>query len=165
MARILIILEQRQLYLYIKNKLDRTFPVAIGKQSTPTPTGNFSILNKIKNPYNPGLGTRWMQFTYRMHGIHGTNQPQLIGQAVSNGCVRMYNQDVEYIFPQVTIGTTIEIKATKEQSTYFIYIVQPNDSLYYLAKKFETTIKKILDLNDLKNIDLIYPGQQLKIPL
>ncbi|MBM7557216.1 L,D-transpeptidase family protein [Halanaerobacter jeridensis] len=165
--KILIILEQKQLHFYNNGQLDRSFSVAVGKQNTPTPTGNFSIINKIKNPYNPTLGTRWLQFTSRMHGIHGTNQPHLIGQAVSKGCVRMYNRDVEYIFPQVSIGTTVQIKTTTAQENveYFIYTVQVNDSLYHLARKFETTIANIIKINNLENKNLIYPGQQLKIPL
>lgn len=110
MSQILIVLAERKLYLYFNNSLDKILPVAIGKESTPTPTGSFSIINKIIEPYNPALGSRWLQFSYQMHGIHGTNQPQLIGKAVSHGCVRMYNQDVEYIFSKVSIGTPVEIK-------------------------------------------------------
>lgn len=167
MTHILIVLTHRQLYFYQNNKLDNSFPVAIGKKNTPTPTGEFSILNKITNPYNDALGTRWMQFTYKMHGIHGTNQPQFIGQAVSQGCIRMYNSDVEYIFSQVSIGTPVLIRKFKSPSAveYFIYTVQSDDTLYQLAQQFNTTIAAILEINNLNNQHLIYPGQKLKIPL
>ena len=166
MSKILLILNERQLYLYTNNKIDNIFPVAIGKPSTPTPTGQFSIINKIKNPYNPALGSRWLQFTYRNHGIHGTNQPHLIGQAVSHGCVRMYNQDVEYLYKKVQIGTLVQIKQRKYNSdhNYFIYTVQPKDTLYQIASKFQTSIKKIIELNQIEDRNLIYPGQELKIP-
>ncbi|MFO7818627.1 MAG: L,D-transpeptidase family protein [Halanaerobacter sp.] len=164
MSRILIVLAERRLYFYFNNSLNKIFPVAIGKESTPTPTGKFSIINKIKEPYNPALGSRWLQFSYQMHGIHGTNQPQLIGQAVSQGCVRMYNQDVEYIFARVSISTPIEIKIHHNSKKYFTYTVQSNDTLYSLANKFQTTMQAILKLNNLSKQDLIYPGQELKIP-
>ena len=167
MEQILIVLSARKLYFYRNKQLDNSFPIAIGKESTPTPTGDFSIINKITNPYNPALGTRWLQFTYKMHGIHGTNQPQFIGQAVSQGCVRMYNQDIEYIFSKVSIGTPITIKKFKTASTtpYFIYTVKTADTLYQLAQEFNTTTTELLELNNLNNPGLIYPGQKLKIPL
>lgn len=165
MARILIVLSNRQLYLYSNNGLDNKFPVAIGKKNTPTPRGDFSIINKIKEPYNPALGSRWLQFSYQMHGIHGTNQPQLIGQAVSQGCVRMYNKDVEHIFSRVSLGTKVKIIShLSTPNEYFIYTVQAGDTLYTLAYKFNTTIIKIMKLNHLKNPSLIHPGQKLKIP-
>ncbi|MGM0501934.1 MAG: L,D-transpeptidase family protein [Bacillota bacterium] len=166
MAEIIIILEQRKLYLYTNNQLDNSFPVAIGKSSTPTPTGQFSIINKIDNPYNPALGSRWLQFTYENHGIHGTNQPSLIGRSVSAGCVRMYNQEVEYVYNKVSCGTPVKIKNNKHVNSneYFIYIVKPNDTLYHIAHKFNTSISKLQEINQIPNKNLIYPGQKLKIP-
>ncbi len=86
------------------------FPVAVGKPSTPTPVGTFTILQKTMNPGGV-FGTRWMRFTDRAHGIHGTDQPWLIGQAVSNGCVRMRNEDVELLYSLVTIGTPVVVTA------------------------------------------------------
>lgn len=43
------------------------------------------------------------------YGIHGTNEPGLLGQAVSHGCVRMLNQDIEALYPLVAIGTPVNI--------------------------------------------------------
>ncbi len=96
------------------NKAIASYPVAIGKPATPTPVGNFRIINKI---FQPGgiLGTRWMQFTPQQHGVHGTNKPWLIGQAVSHGCVRMHNQDVEQVYNKVRIGDQIVIRQNKMQ--------------------------------------------------
>ncbi|PRX26485.1 LysM domain-containing protein [Orenia metallireducens] len=170
MAKILIILDERTLYLYQNNQVVRSFPVAIGKASTPTPTGNFSIINKLKNPYNKALGTRWMQFTHRMHGIHGNNQPSSIGKAISNGCVRMYNKDAEFLYDRVSIGTPVEIRQnrrtdSKNKSGYSYYTVKTGDTLYQIAKKFNTTVEKIIAINpNIKNKNTIYPGQQIKIP-
>lgn len=43
------------------------------------------------------------------YGIHGTDQPESIGQAVSHGCVRMLNRDIEELYPRVPIGTMVNI--------------------------------------------------------
>lgn len=105
---ILINTATRRLYLLNSGRVERVYPVAVGKPSTPTPTGNFQVLLKRKWP-GGALGSRWIQFTWRQHGIHGTNQPWLIGQAVSHGCVRMYNRDVNEVYDRVEIGTPIRI--------------------------------------------------------
>jgi lipoprotein-anchoring transpeptidase ErfK/SrfK len=45
-------------------------------------------------------------------GVHGTNTPQLIGQAVSHGCVRLRNADIEFLRSVVPVGTPIKILAS-----------------------------------------------------
>lgn len=112
---IVISVGERALGLYEGDRLVRRYPVAIGKPSTPTPVGTHRILEKIMYP-GGGLGTRWMAFTYQMHGIHGTNRPELIGQAVSNGCVRMYNEDVEELYDLVDVGTPVIVIAGPVES-------------------------------------------------
>ena len=99
------------------------YPIGLGKVSTPTPVGYFKILTKEINPPwidpqdpeyivssgpdNP-LGYRWMQI-HGNYGIHGTNRPDSIGGYVSNGCVRMREEDVEKIFDAVEVGTPVDI--------------------------------------------------------
>lgn len=166
-------LTTRKLILKINNTVFTSYPVAIGKPSTPTPTGNFKIINKIKHPGGV-LGSRWMQFTMREHGIHGTNQPNLIGKAVSLGCVRMYNQDVEAVYERVKINTPVKIKSLFQDSdsrhkekpltSSTVYIVKSGDSLWKISHKFNTSVKKIKDINNLKS-DNIFPGQRLIVPL
>jgi len=102
--------EARRLRLMRDGWVVYDFSVAVGKPSTPTPVGHFRILEKVMNPGGP-FGTRWMRFTDRGHGIHGTDQPWLIGQAVSNGCIRMRNEDVELLYGEVHIGTPVIITA------------------------------------------------------
>lgn len=174
--KIYLELTSRHLLLKNKNILLGTYPIAIGKPSTPTPTGNFKILNKIKNP-GGALGTRWMQFTSQEHGIHGTNKPWLIGKAVSHGCVRMYNHDVEKVYDQVRIGTPVIIKQIltvrkqpttnrpkKTSQSYIFYTVSRGDSLWKISRQYNIPISKIKTINNLKN-NIIYPGQKLKIPI
>ncbi|WP_373844349.1 L,D-transpeptidase [Clostridium sp.] len=98
----------RKLTLYRNGKVYRTYPVAVGKSRTPTPAGTFRIINKQVNPGGP-YGVRWMGLSARGIGIHGTNDPNSIGNAVSNGCIRMYNKDVIELFNIVSMGTIVKI--------------------------------------------------------
>lgn len=88
----------------------RQYPVAMGKYETPTPTGNWEIVSKSMNPPD-AMGTRWLglNIPYGSYGIHGTNVPGSIGSFASHGCIRMFNADVEEIFPSVTVGTAVTI--------------------------------------------------------
>ncbi|SDF22544.1 L,D-transpeptidase [Sporomusa acidovorans] len=108
-ANILLVKSQRQLTLFDGNSPVRQYPVAIGKPATPTPTGNFAIATKIMNPGGV-LGTRWMGLNYDAYGVHGTNAPWLIGQMVSNGCIRMHNAHAEELFALIHIGTLMYIR-------------------------------------------------------
>lgn len=100
----------RTLHLFLDGKWIKSFPVAVGKSSTPTPKGTFKIKNKAVDPGGP-FGVRWMGLTAPggSYGIHGTNNPASIGKAVSHGCVRMYNKDIMEIFPLIPVGTTVKI--------------------------------------------------------
>lgn len=108
-SNIIIYRSRRQLTLYAGQSPIRHFPIAIGKPSTPTPLGNFAIATKIHNPGGV-LGTRWMGLNYDAYGIHGTNAPWLIGQMVSNGCIRMHNPNAEELFTLVNVGTAVYIR-------------------------------------------------------
>src|SRR5438552_2242707 len=54
------------------------------------------------------LGTRRLELGDG-YGIHGTDHPETIGQSVSHGCVRMRNEDIERLYPMVSIGTPVYI--------------------------------------------------------
>ena len=116
-TRLVINVYQRKLQHFTGNRLVQTYPVAVGKPATPTPTGHYQIRNKQINPGGV-LGTRWLGLTIPggNYGIHGTNNPGSIGQAVSNGCIRMHNKDVEELFPRVNIGTPVDIVSTPQPS-------------------------------------------------
>lgn len=241
---IVISVGERALGLYEGNRLVRRYPVAIGKPSTPTPVGTHRVLEKVMHP-GGGLGSRWMAFTYEMHGIHGTNRPELIGQMVSNGCVRMHNANVEELYAMVEVGTPVVVitgaveswpglgkpagagaahpaaqgpglggsaagpggsgqigsaaqpgsgtgqgagaepppaggtgmpggglglgtpgspQQPKDALTGRAYTVQPGDSLWAIAQRFGTTVAAIVAANNIRNPDLIYPGEVLRIP-
>jgi lipoprotein-anchoring transpeptidase ErfK/SrfK len=60
-------------------------------------------------PGNP-LGARAMYLGATVYRIHGTNQPETIGHAVSSGCFRLVNADVIDLFDRVPVGTKVIIK-------------------------------------------------------
>ncbi|MBM7855199.1 LysM repeat protein [Desulfohalotomaculum tongense] len=105
----------KKIEFYQGSRLVKSYPAAVGKPTTPTPTGQYKVATKI---YHPGkeLGTRWIGLSIPdgNYGIHGTNKPSSIGKAVSNGCIRMYNKDIEELFPRVNIGTPVIITASAE---------------------------------------------------
>ncbi len=73
-------------------------------------------------PHNP-MGARGL-YLYSgtrdtLYRIHGTNQPEYIGSAVSSGCIRMVNEDVIDLFNRVKVGTTVVVlKLTEGDSPY-----------------------------------------------
>ena len=121
--RIVINLASRSLTLYENGIKTRLYPVAVGKEWTPTPTGRFIVEDKQEDPswadprgekaaVPPGednpLGTRWMGIG-GYYGIHGTNAPSSIGDYMSNGCIRMFDEDARELFSIVPTGTFVEI--------------------------------------------------------
>lgn len=110
-----------------------TFPVGLGREEWKTPTGKFSVREKTVNPtWNipesirkeriadkgfsetmiPGgdprnpLGKYRMRLTLDLYGIHGTNIPWGVGMLVSHGCVRLYPEDIEQLYPMIPLGMT-----------------------------------------------------------
>lgn len=109
-------------------RLRRSFRVAVGQPSFPTPLGRFRIVSKQRNPWwyppntgwasgaspippGPGnpLGTRWMGLSVGAVGIHGTYNSASIGGFASHGCIRMYLREAEWLFERVRVGTTVFI--------------------------------------------------------
>ncbi|XGV98026.1 MAG: L,D-transpeptidase [Leptolyngbya sp. BL-A-14] len=125
-VRVVVKLNQRRVYVYRGDQVLAKYPIAIGMQGWETPTGSFQVLSKEKNPVfksfrtgqliypgpdNP-LGVRWIGIWTdgkTQIGFHGTNQEELLGQAVSHGCIRMRNRDVTAMFEQINIGTAVVI--------------------------------------------------------
>lgn len=101
---------ERRLYLIQEGKILKSYPVAVGKPTSPTPKGTFKIVNVAVNPGGP-FGVRWLGLDAPGgdYGIHGTNNPSSIGKAVSNGCIRMYNQDILDLIKYVWVGTVVRI--------------------------------------------------------
>lgn len=125
-VRLVLRLGERRVYLYEGDDAIASYPVAIGKSSTPTPGGEFQVFQMIENPVwqspwtgevkkpgpNSALGLRWIGFAQMSNGIigfHGTPTLSSIGHAASNGCVRMRNEDVVALFEKVEMGTPVSV--------------------------------------------------------
>jgi lipoprotein-anchoring transpeptidase ErfK/SrfK len=134
---ILVSLEDHRLALLENGVVKAIYPVAVGKASTPSPTGTFTIVNHVINPtyYHHGevippgpenpVGNRWMGLSIAGYGIHGTNAPRSIGKAVSHGCIRMSQRDLDKLFVQVRVGDTVEIVAERDEETAAIFGAPP----------------------------------------
>lgn len=110
------------LKLFLNEQFFKKYSVATGATTDLTPVGNFTIVNKLENPtwfhagakVPPGspdnlLGTRWLGFSKPQYGIHGTIQPESIGQHATSGCVRMFNEEVEELYDLVPVGTKVNV--------------------------------------------------------
>ncbi|MFZ5965966.1 MAG: L,D-transpeptidase [Bacillota bacterium] len=117
--KIVINIPSRTLTFYKNDTIEKTYPIAVGNPKTQTPTGSYSILNKVVNPYyrkknipggspNNPLGIRWMAFK-PAYGIHGNSNPSSIGTAVSGGCIRMLTYDVVELYDNVNVKTAVEV--------------------------------------------------------
>lgn len=120
--RIVINIPAMTLEVLGNGQLVKSYRIAVGKRSTPTPTGSFQIAAMVKDPtwYGPKgeiakpgtqnpVGTRWMGLDRKGYGIHGTNAPGSIGRAASHGCIRLRNADAEDLFQRVRVGDQVEI--------------------------------------------------------
>lgn len=120
-ARFSCIVDKSQNILTLKSDEDiiKTYIVSTGTNNC-TPVGTFKIVNRLPDPvwYKAGaivlpespdniLGSRWLGFDIAGYGIHGTTQPETIGQQLTQGCVRMVNRDVEEVYDLLPVGTEV----------------------------------------------------------
>jgi lipoprotein-anchoring transpeptidase ErfK/SrfK len=121
--RVDIDLSDRRLTLVRKGKRVRSWTVAVGTPKNPTPTGRFAIAEVIPTGDPKAfLGPLVLPITGFSNtlnefaggngrvAIHGTSEPQLIGQRVSHGCIRMRNADVQALARVVRGGTPVIIR-------------------------------------------------------
>lgn len=99
-----------QLIVRAQGQKFKTYPIAVGNPSTPTPIGEYQIIYKGKN-WGASFGPRWLGLNvpWGNYGIHGTNKPNSIGQHLSHGCIRMRNSDIIELFEIIPLGTKITI--------------------------------------------------------
>ncbi len=130
-------LPEYRLYYYPKDQPGQviTHPISIGRMDWDTPLGTTKIIAKTKDPQwrppasikaehaaqgdplpdvvpagpNNPLGRYAMRLGIPGYLIHSTNKPLGVGMRVSHGCVRMYPNDIERLFPIIKTGTAVEI--------------------------------------------------------
>jgi len=110
----------RTFEFYVNGKVVRAGKVAVGRKGMETPTGLFYVQAKF-DPSWEVLGAYAFETSGYSKlsdwpgggvvGVHGTNTPELIGQAVSHGCVRLLNKDIQYLRSVVPVGTPVKIVA------------------------------------------------------
>jgi hypothetical protein len=121
--------EARWLLYMLGGEVAAMYEVAVGRDGCETPAGQYEV-GKLEeqpmwfpegrdpvpfgDPHNP-LGTRWIGWIpldggKQGLGFHGTNQPETIGSAASDGCVRLRNADVEQVYKLVPRGARITIR-------------------------------------------------------
>ena len=130
---IVISIPDRKLALVESGRIVKVYPVAVGTDATPSPSGEFRIHERITHPtyYAPGivigpgksnpLGTRWIGLGQRGYGIHGTNVPSSIGTNASHGCIRMNKADVEELFELVRAGDIVVLHAERTPEVAAIF--------------------------------------------
>ena len=109
----------------------RTWAVGIGTEEAPSPIGPFTIRSKDANPtwivpddiyrtmdnpqhvVPPGpenpMGAYLIRLSYGTYAIHGTNDPWSIGRLTTHGCIRLYPEDLEVLYPSVAPGMPGEL--------------------------------------------------------
>ena len=121
-TRVVVDLSARTVTLLRRGRPVLTTTAAIGSRATPTPLGSFYVNQRLipydrTGPFGPGaIGisafsdvlTGWAQGG--PVAIHGTNQPWLIGRAVSNGCIRVRNATLRRLFAAAAEGTPVLVR-------------------------------------------------------
>jgi hypothetical protein len=149
---IVVSLEDRKLALVEGGQVKKVYSVAVGKPSTPSPVGTFTIERRVANPTyhhdgktippGPGnpVGTRWMGLSIRGYGIHGTNEPKSIGKAASHGCIRMARADLEEFYELVAAGDTVELVGQRNQQTAQLFGNGENPVVAAVAQPAQTAM-------------------------
>ncbi len=130
---LLISIPDHRLAVIEDAQVKKIYSVAVGKESTPSPTGSFHIVARVVDPtyYHAGkviapgpgnpLGNRWMGLDRKGYGIHGTNAPGSIGKSASHGCIRMAKRDLEELFAMVKAGDAVEIRGERDAQTIALF--------------------------------------------
>jgi L,D-transpeptidase ErfK/SrfK len=112
-----------------------TYPISIGRMDWETPLGLTQVISKVRNPswyvpqsvldeheadgnplpkiVPPGADNPLGEYAMRLglpgYLIHGTNRPAGVGMRVTHGCVRMFPEDIEYLFGNIDVSTPVRI--------------------------------------------------------
>ncbi|HEY3307366.1 MAG TPA: L,D-transpeptidase family protein [Desulfuromonadaceae bacterium] len=177
---IIINLPEMQSYYFPTSGDLFIFPIGIGDQGKDTPTGSFSIIEKISNPawyvpvsirrerpelpkiVPPGpdnpLGSHALRLSVKNIFIHGTDKPWGVGRRSTHGCLRLYPEDMLKLVNMITARTPVTIvdqpiKAVKDKGRILVE-VHRYKQVDYLEKAGQILRKKGLsgevDMNKLK---------------
>jgi len=155
-----------------------TYPVGLGRDDRRTPRGRFRVHAKQVDPRwdipesirqehlrergdgrhaiaggapdNP-LGHYRLQLTRRIYGIHGTDMPWGIGMEGTHGCIRLYPEDIERLFPLVPVGTPVEFvyQPVKVGQRGGVVYVEAHRDIYRFARSLAAEARRALTLQKL----------------
>ena len=118
-TRVVIKRGSRRLTVYRDGKRVLQARVAVGKRGARTPLGRFYVTARFR-PSNPFLGVFALETSAYSKlsdwpgggivGIHGTSRPDLLGDAVSHGCVRVHNKIAHKLRRLVQVGATVDVR-------------------------------------------------------
>jgi lipoprotein-anchoring transpeptidase ErfK/SrfK len=157
--QIIISIPDRKLALLQDGERVKVYPVAVGTDETPSPDGEFTVINHAVDPsyfhegkeIGPGknnpLGTRWMGLSLKGYGIHGTNVQSSVGKAASHGCFRMKKKDVEELYARVQVGDTVSIRGERDELTANLFTAATNTVVVAANVKPETQIASATTAN------------------
>ncbi len=107
---IIINLDEFLMYVFREGTLIKKYPCSGGKPETPTPTGEYMIIEK--SSWGEGFGGAWLGLNvpWGKYGIHGTRFPWVIGRYhASKGCIRMLSKDAKELARMAPYGTPVTI--------------------------------------------------------
>jgi L,D-transpeptidase ErfK/SrfK len=168
---VLNLAEYRMYYFPVPKKNEKpiviTYPISIGRMDWDTPLGETRITAKAKNPswyppesiraeheaegdplpriVPPGpdnpLGEYAMRLDIPGYLIHGTNRPAGVGMRVTHGCIRMYPEDIFFLYNELKIGTPVRIinepiKLGWDERKLFLEVHNSLDSKREVNKSF-----------------------------
>jgi lipoprotein-anchoring transpeptidase ErfK/SrfK len=132
-VRIKVDVKTNMLGVFENDKIVAAYPVTVGSGQIPTPTGEWKVRGIVKlptfrydekmlqhgergkhfcilkpGPNNP-VGVIWIALNKRGIGIHGTDEPDTIGQSVSHGCIRLANWDIVRLAARVKAGVPVSV--------------------------------------------------------
>jgi lipoprotein-anchoring transpeptidase ErfK/SrfK len=121
--RVKVNLTAHRLTLLFRGRVVLRMPIGVGKALTPTPPGVYFVVELLRSPdplgaYGPYAFGLSAYSTVLTHfgaggkgeiGLHGTNEPQLLGKSISHGCIRISNQNVTRLAKALPLGTPVEI--------------------------------------------------------
>jgi lipoprotein-anchoring transpeptidase ErfK/SrfK len=130
-GQLIVSFGDRRLYLIQARGRAISYPIAVPREQSRWSGNTHVSLKRVNPPWNPTptmrrenptlptyvpgghprnpMGVRALYLGASAYRIHGTDAPWTIGQAVSKGCIRMYNEDVLDLYPRVNVGTKVTV--------------------------------------------------------
>lgn len=128
---VVINIAELRLYLYKSDGEIWSFPIGVGREGFSTPLGQSKVVRKKEGPtwyptaakraedpevpavVPPGpenpMGEFALYLGWPTYAVHGTNQPWAVGRRVTRGCIRLYPEDIAWVFEQVPVGTPVSV--------------------------------------------------------